>query len=104
MADKIFAQGIRTFKPNDNAPDFVLGTLVITPNDLFAWMKGEGKEHLTTYKESKQIRFQVTKAREGGIVIAVDTFKPTEKKQESTGKQEPRQTQPTNSSEEDLPF
>ena len=36
--EKIYPQGLRTFAKNEKAPDFVLGTLVITPNELIKWL------------------------------------------------------------------
>lgn len=85
MADKVFVEGLRTFKKNDNAPDFVLGDIIIEPNTLFAWLKGEGKQYLTTYKETKQLRLQVTRSRDGGLTVAVNTFVPSQQ----TDKQKP---------------
>ena len=76
MADKVFAKGIRTFAKHNSAPDFVLGELVITPNELFAWLKGEGAQYLTEYKDVKQLKLQVTKSRDGGLMLAVNTYKP----------------------------
>lgn len=75
MADKVFAKGIRTFAKHNSAPDFVLGELVITPNELFTWLKGEGAQYLTEYKETKQLKLQVTKSRDGGLMLAVNTYK-----------------------------
>ena len=76
MADKVFAKGIRTSAKKDSQPDFVLGELVITPNELFTWLKGEGAQYLTEYKETKQLKLQVTKSRDGGLMLAVNTYKP----------------------------
>ena len=75
MADKVFAKGIRTFAKHNRAPDFVLGELVITPNELFTWLKGEGAQYLTEYKDVKQLKLQVTKSRDGGLMLAVNTYK-----------------------------
>lgn len=76
MADKVFAKGIRTFAKHNSAPDFVLGELVITPNELFTWLKGDGAQYLTEYKDVKQLKLQVTKSRDGGLMLAVNTYKP----------------------------
>ena len=94
MADKVFAKGIRTFAKHNSAPDFVLGELVITPNELFAWLKGEGAQYLTEYKETKQLKLQVTKSRDGGLMLAVNTYKP----QAQTEAPKPK------ADESDLPF
>jgi len=74
--ERVYPQGIRTFAKNDKAPDFVLGTIVITPNDLVKWLKGEGAQYLTEYQGNKQIRLQATKARDGRLSLSVDTYKP----------------------------
>jgi len=81
MADKVFAKGIRTFAKKDSQPDFVLGELVITPNELFTWLKGDGAQYLTEYKDVKQLKLQVTKSRDGGLMLAVNTYKPQSQSQ-----------------------
>jgi len=95
MADKVFVKGIRSFKPNEKAPDFVLGTVIITPNELLTWLRGEGEKYLTEYKETKQLKLQVTKSRAGDLMFTVDTFKPTPKNESSA---------PAKKDESDLPF
>lgn len=98
MAEKVFAKGIRVFKKGDKAPDFVIGTVVVSLNELITWAKNEGKDYLSEYKGEKQVKLQVTKSKEGGIVIAVDTFKPDAKAQPQTEiAQEPIK-------DDDLPF
>lgn len=81
MAEKVFAKGIRTFAKKDSQPDFVLGEMVITPNELFTWLKGEGAQYLTEYKDTKQLKLQVTKNRDGGLMLAVNTYKPQQTQQ-----------------------
>lgn len=78
---KVFAKGIRTFKKNAKAPDFVLGTLVITVNELYDWIGSEGAQYLTIYNGQQQLKLQLTKKQDGGIMLAVDTFKPTQQAQ-----------------------
>ena len=74
MSDKKFPEGVRFFTPHSKAPDFVIGSLVITPNDLVAWLKKE-PELLTEYEGKKQIKLQVLKSKEGKPYLQVDTFK-----------------------------
>ena len=50
MAETIYVKGINTFPKNEKAPDFVLGSGVITPNVLIAFIK-EHQEHLTVRSE-----------------------------------------------------
>lgn len=75
MADKIFLDGLRFWKKRDNAPDFVQGSLVLTLDDLNAWAKAN-PQYLSDYQGKQQIRLQITKGKEGGLVFAVDTWKP----------------------------
>lgn len=75
MADKIYPKGIVCFAKNENAPDFVLGTMVINLKDFYEWCKGEGKDHITEYKGNKQLKLTVLQGRER-INTQVDTYKP----------------------------
>lgn len=75
--DRIFCKGVMAFKPNEKAPSFVKGSVVITLNDLIEWAKGDGKQYLTEYNGKKQIRLQITENKsDGKYSIAVDTFVP----------------------------
>lgn len=79
MAEKIFAKGLRVFEPKETAPEFVLGTIVLTPEDLKDWLTGEGNQYLSEYQGKKQIRLNVTKNKTGrGLTISVDTWKKPE--------------------------
>lgn len=93
MSEKIYPKGIITFLKNEKQPDFVLGSMVITPNDLFTWLK-ENESLLTEYNGKKQMKFQVLNG-DKGIYFVVDTFKPTVKTE--TAKEEKNDFQ-------DLPF
>jgi len=85
MAETIYPKGIRTFKKHENAPEFVLGTIVITLKELREWALDEGAQYLTEYKGEKQLRLQATKAKDGSLSLKVDTWKPNQssKKDES---------------------
>lgn len=81
MSDVIYPEGIRTFAPNDKAPDFVLGNVIISLNELFAYAKAH-PELLSDYKGEKQLKLNCTKRKDGkGITLSVDTWK-SDKKQE----------------------
>ena len=75
MAEQILPKGLRFFNKNPNAPDFVIGALVVTMNDLFTFCK-ENPTLLTEYNGQKQLKLQVLKSKEGNLYAAVDTFKP----------------------------
>ena len=73
--DNKLVSGIRYFEKRQNAPDFVLGSLVITPNDLWKFCK-DNPEILTDYNGNKQLKMQILKSKAGNAYLAVDTFKP----------------------------
>ena len=39
MSETIYAKGIRIFPKNENAPDFVKGTMIISLNELVKFCK-----------------------------------------------------------------
>ncbi len=84
--EKIYAAGLRTFPKHENAPDFVLGTLIITPNELFSWLK-ENEQYLTEYKDTKQLKLQILNG-DKGIYTVVDTWKPSGEGKTETAKAE----------------
>lgn len=91
MANTVYPKGIKTFAKNEKAPDFVLGTAIITLNEFVSWCKGEGEEYLSEYNGQKQIRLQILNGKDGRPQLTVDTYKPTGKAQaepESTGTSE----------------
>lgn len=77
MADKIYPKGIVAFQKNDKAPDFVKGTIIITPDELVKWLRGDGKESLVDSKYGKQLKLQLTEYQ-GKLSLSVDNWKPSE--------------------------
>lgn len=75
MAEQILPKGIRFFNKNAKAPDFVIGTLIVTPDDLNAFCI-DNPELMTDYNGSKQLKLQVLKSKDGNLYAAVDTWKP----------------------------
>lgn len=77
--EKIFATGIRFFPKHEKQPDFVLGSMVITKEDLIDWLlnSNDAKEHSSLYDGKEQIKFQITTGRNGGMIASVDTYKPS---------------------------
>ena len=78
MADQILPEGIRFFPKHERAPDFVLGTMVVTLDDLTKFFN-DRKDLLTEYNGKKQLKLQLLKSREGKLYSAVDTYKPAAK-------------------------
>lgn len=107
MADskeKILPQGIRFFNKHDNAPDFVVGSLVISLNALVKFAK-ENPELLSDYNGDKQIRLQVLTAQSGALYSVVDTYKKGDPKPQA----KPTAAKPTTAAQvtepmDDLPF
>lgn len=77
MADKIYAKGLKFFKKRDTAPEWVLGTIVVTEAQV-AEMFAEQKEHITDYQGQKQLRLQLLKSQDGGMYATIDTWKPNQ--------------------------
>ena len=74
MSEKVYPKGLRTFAPREGAPDFVLGTLIITPRDLIEFIK-ERPDLLTEYNGQKQLRCNMLNG-DKGLYLQVDTWKP----------------------------
>jgi Zn/Cd-binding protein ZinT len=89
--EKIYVAGFRTFPKHEKSPDFVLGSLLITPNELFKFIK-ENSQYLTDYKGEKQLKCQILQGK-NGINFVVDTYKKEEAQPKGV-------TQP----DSDLPF
>ena len=79
MSEKVFCKGLRTFPKHEKQPEFVLGSLIIEPETLIEFIKGEGKQYLTEYKGKKQLKLQMLKPKDGnGVNFVVDTYKKEE--------------------------
>lgn len=74
MTDKkaIYPKGISVFPPHEKAPEFVKGTILITPNDLIQWLK-DNPGYLKDYKGNKQLRLQL-KTGTKGLYCEVDQY------------------------------
>jgi len=61
-----FAQGIRVFSPNGNAPSFVKGQLLINKRELGDWL----------HSQEDEIRIDILESKKGGWYTAVSSYKP----------------------------
>jgi len=84
MGKTVYVDGMRVFPPNDKAPDFVLGTLLITVNDLVKFAKAN-KEYMRDYNGDKQLPCQIRESRDGGMSITLDTYRPDGNKNGDSG-------------------
>jgi hypothetical protein len=73
MSDAIFPEGIRAFAPHEKSPAFVKANIILTPNDLFKWLK-ENESLLTEYEGKKQIKLQLLDGKKG-LYLKVDDYK-----------------------------
>lgn len=76
MAENILPEGVRFFEKNANAPDFVLGSFVVSIDDLNAFVAAN-PQYLTEYQGKKQLKLQQLRSKAGKVYLNVDTFKPT---------------------------
>ena len=65
MADKIFPEGIRVFKPHDNAPEFVKAELSIDAVALASWLKTNGKPN---------VKLTLKQSQKGSYYLEVNTY------------------------------
>lgn len=73
---RVYPKGVFVFSPNEKAPDFVLGSVVINTEDLASWLKSDGAQYLTDYKGSPQLKLQILRDRSGKLNAQVDTWRP----------------------------
>jgi len=72
--NKVFPKGIRVFDKHEKAPDFVLGTVIISKKEIIDWLNGEAGQYMKPYKDDTQIKLQLTKDRSGKPMLSVDTY------------------------------
>jgi len=72
--EKKYADGVRFFERKDNQPDFVLGSLIITPAVLQKWA-ADNKEFTSDYNGMQQVKFQFKMSRAGKAYLELHTYK-----------------------------
>ena len=76
MADVTFIDGIRVYKPRDNAPEFVKANCAIKANELLDFLdKHVGSDGI--------LRFDILEGRSGNYYTKLNTFKPKSNNQSS---------------------
>ena len=95
MSDTIYPKGLRTFPPREKAPDFVKGSLIITPRELVDFIK-DNPHLLTEYNGNKQLRCNILEG-DKGLYFTVDTYKPD-------ANQQPEPEPEADGNNSDLPF
>ncbi len=72
MSETIYPKGIRLFNKHEKQPDFVIGSLVVTLNELVQYCK-DNPELLTEYNGQKQLKLQIIRTKKGDLSCSVDT-------------------------------
>lgn len=93
--ETIYAKGLRMFNKHENAPEFVLGSMVITIQE-FKDFVNNNQHLLTEYNGNKQLRCTLMKG-DKGMYFAVDTYKKDQKPQEQHKQQERKPVVPDES-------
>jgi hypothetical protein len=91
--DKIFAEGI-IFKRNDNAPDFVIGSMSVKVSEFVPFLQANAKNDWTN--------LQVKKSQNGKMYVELDTFEPKPQGTQQPAQQPAPAQAPAQQS--DLPF
>lgn len=65
MQDKIWVEGMRVYKPDERAPEFVKVNVVLHRGDLITWLASQVDD---------KIKVQIKEARSGNYYAEVDTF------------------------------
>ncbi len=92
QSETVYAEGLRYFAPREGAPEFVKGSVIVSLKEFFDFVSAQ-KEHYSEYKGSKQLKLNFLNGK-NGMYFTVDTFKPTQKKEEPVAA----------AAETDLPF
>jgi hypothetical protein len=66
MQDKIWVEGMRVYKPDEQAPEFVKVNVVLHRGDLITWLASQVDD---------KIKVQIKEARSGNYYAEVDTYK-----------------------------
>jgi hypothetical protein len=62
MSEKtnVYPKGILFFKKKDTAPSWVIGELIITPNQLFDWVGDNADQLMKSDKYGNQLKLTIT--------------------------------------------
>ncbi len=73
--DKIFVNGLISKEVEATAPDFIMGKLSVSVEDLIKWLEVEGRNNAT----NGWLNLTIKKSKLGKRYIELDTWKPTPK-------------------------
>jgi len=95
MAEKVFAEGI-IFKRNDNAPDFVIGSMSVKVSEFVPFLQANAKNDWTN--------LQVKKSQNGKMYVELDTFEPKPQGGAQQPSSQPAPSQAPAQQDDTLPF
>lgn len=70
---KVYPVGIRMFNKHEKAPDFIIGTMVISIDSLVSFCQ-DNPHLLTKYKDEDQLKIQIQQGKKG-LTAVVDTWR-----------------------------
>lgn len=81
--EKIFVKGFNGFAPRDGAPEYVLGSLIISIDDFARWIKDEADKYIQVHKQyGRQLKLDISRSKDGSRVnFIVNTYKGEGKKE-----------------------
>lgn len=93
--DAKFVDGLRVYAPRGNAPDFIIANLVVTVDELQAWLANR----------SGTVRIDIKKSQGGKLYATENDYKPDGSRDQSTQpkRQEPKPDQ-GGFEDDDIPF
>lgn len=80
----IYVDGVRFFKPNDNAPENLVANVIITPKLLGESLRQKGIENAKgEYQGNEQYRATLWKNSDGSCSMSFNTYKAESKVQQT---------------------
>lgn len=72
----IFADGINVYSPNDKAPDFVKGSIVVDIKKFSDWVASNANYITKDNNGNDVLRLQLKESKQGKFYASVDTYQP----------------------------
>ena len=76
MSNVIFADGFAVYSPNEKAPDFVKGSIVINIKQFSKWIADNANYITTDNNGNDVLRMQIKTSQQGKLYASVDTYQP----------------------------
>lgn len=92
MADKQFLDGIRAFRPNEKAPEYVIANLVINVSELESFLKKQ---------TNNEVKVDLKRSQKGSFYLEVNSWQPKTTNAQPTSN---ASTANINEPLDDLPF